>query len=692
MAEPLDSSVNDSNATVDYRDHSDATVEYKDEELEGPQSFTGTSRVSAFDGNFQQGNVFSFLFTHHKDSNPYYADTVSEHQQAHNMLVSLLPEFRAMWNSVSPHEGFAEYLVDVNTLEILRVDDDTANLTEQELIDFSETVHIADFKELHQFVEHSVFEGMKRSDLPANSNIVDCVWVRKWKQRPTIVKSRMCARGCFDRQKHLIDRHSSTASRLSQRLVLSLGMVEGLIWGDDIDTESLDISCAFLQGLRYEDLERLSRQLGFEQKALRSVCVVPPENAWSHFRRMSDAPEYLKVPDASREHWCLKALKATYGFSDAPLMFQLALLQYLEEECGAHKSLFDSNFLYWVEYVDDKWQLTLLLTAHVDDLQVTGCLAKRTWLHGMLEKRFGPLKRQRMPYTHTGIELERLPSGTLRLHQDHFCSKLVLANIDKSRKEDEFLTGADVTTFRSLTCGALWACQTNCHELSCITSLQQKLSKPQVKDLINANQAIKRLRSSHRERFGIYFRLLTPPLRVVCVSDASAANKQSDYATEGVCVLLAEDHAHPLQVDKHDFVVDGTSGVHGGHMHLLICTSTKSKRISHSTSHAETHACARAIPNAQLVSMRICEPDLMSYVWPDRLTPMALLHITDSLRPWLATDAYVDCMDLFDLATGQKGVPVDKSQRLGILAIREERRSGRLRRFGHLTTHYMLMC
>ena len=201
-----------------------------------------------------------------------------------------------MWDSVSPHEGIAEYWVDVNTLEIFRVDDDTANLTEQQI--------------------------------------------------------------------------------LSQGLVLSLGMVEGLIWGNDIDTESLDISRALLQALRYEDLERLSRQLGFAQKALRSVCVVPPENAWSHFRRMSDAPDSLKIPGASRAHWCLKALKATYGFSDAPLMFQLALLQYLEEECGAYKSLFDSNFLYWVEYVDDKWQLTLLLTAHIDDLQVTGCLGK----------------------------------------------------------------------------------------------------------------------------------------------------------------------------------------------------------------------------------------------------------------------------------------------------------------------------
>ena len=306
--------------------------------------------------------------------------------------------------------------------------------------------------------------------------------------------------------------------------------------------------------MRYEDLERLSRQLGFEQKALRSVCVLPPETAWTHFRNMPDAPMSLQIPDAERAQWCLKALKATYGFSDAPLMFQLALLQYLEEECGAHESLFDSNFLYWVEFVDEQWQLTLILTAHVDDLQITGSSVKRAWVHSKLEQRFGTLKRQRMPYTHTGIELERLPSGTLRLHQDHFCNKLETASCSmKGRDENDFLEGADITTFRSLTCAALWACHTNCQELSCITSLQQKLTRPQVIDLLNVNQAIKRLKAPNREKYGIYFGTLVSPIRVVCVSDASSANKRSNYATEGVCILLAEDRAHPLNADKNDF-------------------------------------------------------------------------------------------------------------------------------------------
>ena len=53
-------------------------------------------------------------------------------------------------------------------------------------------------------------------------------------------------------------------------------------------------------------------------------------------------------------------------------------------------------------------------------------------------------------------------------------------------------------------------------------------------------------------------------------------------------------------------------------------------------------------------------------------------------------DHVVDCMDLWELACGFRGIPQDKSMRLGILAIREERRSLRLRRLYHVRTLWML--
>ena len=52
-------------------------------------------------------------------------------------------------------------------------------------------------------------------------------------------------------------------------------------------------------------------------------------------------------------------------------MFQLALIFYLKTETGAISSVFDDNFLYWFVEFDGVKTLSLIMTAHVDDLQIT---------------------------------------------------------------------------------------------------------------------------------------------------------------------------------------------------------------------------------------------------------------------------------------------------------------------------------
>ena len=105
-------------------------------------------------------------------------------------------------------------------------------------------------------------------------------------------------------------------------------------------------------------------------------------------------------------------------------MFQLALVDSLKQR-GATPSHFDDNYLYyylyWYDTVNGRRELVLLMTIHVDDLQLAGSTYYRTRLHTMLTKRFGTLKRQSIPYTHAGIQLEWITRDTLRLHQDKFC-------------------------------------------------------------------------------------------------------------------------------------------------------------------------------------------------------------------------------------------------------------------------------
>ena len=167
----------------------------------------------------------------------------------------------------------------------------------------------------------------------------------------------------------MIERHSSTATRLSQRLVISLGLCSGIVhvpYKDVIDTESFDISGAFLQGLEYSELAEMSRSLGYEYRVPRKVYIKPPANVWRHFKRIAKCPKaYKTVVDWWNQ--VLECIRAMYGFSDAPLMFQLALLAFLISCTGAHKSVFDDNFLFWHQRVESRFLCVLLMTVHVDD-------------------------------------------------------------------------------------------------------------------------------------------------------------------------------------------------------------------------------------------------------------------------------------------------------------------------------------
>ena len=624
--------------------------------------------------------------------NNFHQDFQDEASALSYMARDLSPELQQLFTDEHIHND--TYYYDINTNEVFRIDQETGILTDSDYRNYSKLVLEADRRELSQFVEHKVFLPRLRSSIdfsnPANGNLVDCTWIRRWKIFQKEVKSRMCARGCFDRQKYYIERHSSTATRLSQRMILSSAMLDGYVYddGSGIDIESLDISCAFLQGFDYKTLEKFSKSLGYESRTARKVFVIPPENVWSHFRHVAPASSSFHVKDSDRSKWILECLRAMYGFADAPLMFQLALQQFLQEN-EAIQSILDENYLFWVQKVNDDWKIVLIVTAHVDDLQVLGSLTMRRWLRSILEKRFGKLKQQTLPYTHAGIQLERLSKNCLFAHQDAFCSKLTPTAIPRERVNapESDLDPVETTTFRSLTCAGLWATQTRLEEMCSITSLQSAMKTPKVKDLMAINTVIKRLRKQGSERYGIYFRRLYPPFRVVTVSDAAPANKKSSFATEGTSVLIMEDVISELCTDKDDFVSPELVPYLGGKAHILVGSSQKSKRISHSTSHAETHAAAKIIPVGQIVSLRLGEA-IMHCKYNFMLTARLLAEITDTGALPYPCDHYIECMDLWELSCGMRGIPQDKSQRLGILSMREERRSERLRRLLHVRTKW----
>jgi hypothetical protein len=158
-----------------------------------------------------------------------------------------------------PGKKFEQLYVDILDGSIYKVDEETDILAENDCYKIWEQVERADAAEVSQFVETKAFRKLHRRSLDADTVVVDAVWVRKWKRMPDgsrKVKSRLCARGCFDTQRDMLATRSTTATRLSQRLLISLSVNEGF------DNESWDISGAFLKGLDFRRVQELLRSKG----------------------------------------------------------------------------------------------------------------------------------------------------------------------------------------------------------------------------------------------------------------------------------------------------------------------------------------------------------------------------------------------------------------------------------------------
>jgi len=93
----------------------------------------------------------------------------------------------------------------------------------------------------------------------------------------------------------------------------------------------------------------------------------------------------------------------------------------------------------------------------------------------------------------------------------------------------------------------------------------------------------------------------------------------------------------------------------------------------------------------QLIAARVTEM-FCRMVLPPRasITAHDMLELSQKDITVIAHDSMTDCMDLFELITGGRGVPSDKSQRVAIMALREDRVHHRIRSVLHVPTRTML--
>ena len=120
--------------------------------------------------------------------------------------------------------------------------------------------------------------------------------MRKRKQRPTQhhrgeVKSRLVVRGFLDPQKRHVARYSGTATRLSQRLLVSLAVEHGF------DLEQWDIGNAFLTGFSFKVMRQMCQKFGITVPDVeRRVTITPCGEVWHHLGHTIEQVRFLPPP------------------------------------------------------------------------------------------------------------------------------------------------------------------------------------------------------------------------------------------------------------------------------------------------------------------------------------------------------------------------------------------------------------
>eukprot|EP00435_Cladocopium_sp_Y103_P007263 s3374_g2.t1 len=547
----------------------------------------------------------------------------------------------------------AHMVIYLQTGEMYRVDEDTDVLTEEQLIKHWDAFEVSDRAELKQFVDEKVFRKVRLADLPDDVVLVDGTWVRKFKRNPDNslkAKSRLCARGFLDSQKQELPTRSTTATRLSQRLVLSVAATHRF------KVRSWDVSGAFLKGFSFQKVKEELGKRGISSPT-RRVVIIPPANCWRH---LSFYDKQFNLTEDDLGAFGLECLKPAYGLVDAPLAWQMSLHSGLREDQGI-QSLLDENMRFW----KSPQGLTGVLTTHVDDIACTGTDHFLTTEFAQLTKRFGKLSEQKPPFQHCGCRYREVNDG-YSMDQQEFINNMKVLDLNHLGKDmSRALTPQETTLFRSVLGGLLWITATR---LDLVATVQ---------DLHLANAVVKKAKLKQYDNLGIVYRHFptSTPWRLVAVHDASAASKDKIYSQEGIIIMLMQDH---LNFDKKVHTINGldVNKAHfGGEAHILFAHGGKSKRVSYSTSHSETLAAMSGLETSSMVSLRLAE--LLSPIRKPTLQQLAALQ--ERGVPFLPVDAMTDCKDFYSLTTGMTSLPQDKSQRIYILAHREARLSGRLR-------------
>ena len=514
-------------------------------------------------------------------------------------------------------------------------------MTRDEIKEHAEEVSKTKLKELVSLYELGCFKRMLRKH---SRNPVDTRWVHTWKLGEDMlrfIKSRITMRGFKDRCEWM-ETFAGTATRWAQRVVNSVTVQE-----EDFELFSMDVGSAFAKGMTFEELSRLTGE------QLRAV----------EFDLTSEDVKILRLipgfEDFDPAMETLTMIKPIYGLKDAPRAWRKKLHLILTE-WGMYQLYADSQ-LYAKH---EKGKLVCLLSTHVDDLKGGARRSTAEALIKFVETKVGKCKQQWNCFTHTGIEHEQTEKG-IYTHQAGYSATIKpIANELLNGKADDELAGILLASlYSSVLGGVAWMVLTRADLSVYVQALQRRASMPRIVDCKKLNLVA---RYAKKHPFGIMYKKMTEPLRLVCWSDAafkSIPEDSSGLALRGCCILLTGDHdTSPAAADQQ--------------CHLVEYMSKRQRRVVRSTFSAELNALIDALEVAILVQMAYHQ---IANGGSQSATELAAELEGGRLMPRI--DAVVDAKAVFDaIAATDVCNPMECSLKLHLLSLRDKLAQGILKR------------
>jgi hypothetical protein len=175
----------------------------------------------------------------------------------------------------------------------------------------------------------------------------------------------------------------------------------------------------------------------------RVIAFEPPRGSESLINELPGHESYN-----SAQH-VLRLLKPAYGLRDAPKAWRTALDKCLQSH-GLHQIVTDSGI--YCSY-DSSGSLELILSCHVDDLNIAAKDAPYARLKSALEKSFGKLTEKcayESSLEHCGIIYEQLKDYSIKTHQLQYALQLKTADIpaELASAPSTVLTPALLGTYR----------------------------------------------------------------------------------------------------------------------------------------------------------------------------------------------------------------------------------------------------